>query len=64
MRTLFTAACALGGAAAAAHYLLPLGWLPWLGAALLALSLPAALLRSDWRVRALTLLISAALGVS
>lgn len=65
MRTLFTAACALGGAAAAAHYLLPLGWLPWLGAALLALSLPAALLlRGDWRVRALTLLISAALGVS
>lgn len=62
MRVLFTAACALALSAAAAHYLLPPDWLPWLGLALLALSLPALLLRGGARTRALIILVSASLG--
>ena len=62
VRLLFTAACGFAAAALAAHYALPLEFLPWCAMILLALALPALLLKGDARTRALILLISAAIG--
>ena len=62
VRLLFTAACGFAAAALAAHYALPLEFLPWCAMILLALALPALLLKGDARTRALILLISAAIA--
>lgn len=64
MRKLACASLSFAAAAAASHYLLPLGWLLWCAGGLCALSLPAWFL--PWpgvRLRALLICISAAAGL-
>ena len=55
VRLLFTAACGFAAAALAAHYALPLEFLPWCAMILLALALPALLMLFDPLTARLTL---------